>query len=469
MQLHPNSWRPVFAVSVAMLITSCSDNGGSTSRGTTVAQVVASGTDSTAESVEETLPTLLPLAADSERVDLETPTFSNPTKVDNPLFPISNLHSAVLLGNNEGHPIRIETTLMQEPKVIEVDGKAIETLESQFVSYQDGRIHEVATDWYAQGDDGAVYYLGEDVFNYEDGVVADTDGTWVAGDDAPVAMIMPADPQPGDVFRPENIPGELMEEVTIEQVDVTVDGPHGPIDGAIVAQENHTLEGVYEDKWFAPGYGEFFSGVGDSLESLGIGIPTGTLDGPVPSELDTVHDEAVAVFDAAADGDWQAAGGALDQAQAAWSAHVDNTDVPRMLGVQMDRALRALAGDGMVPAVNDRNAEGARSAALDVAMASIDLQLPYRTQEETDRTRFEVWARRLVADSERVEAVPGFMAGDVTTLEWVWPRFAHTVDSAPAGEIESLLAEVRVAADEEDVATISELAPALFDAAQSLG
>jgi hypothetical protein len=469
MQLHPNSWRPVFAVSVAMLITSCSDDGGNTSGGTTVAQVVATGTDSTAESVEETLPTLLPLAADSERVDLETPRFSNPTKVDNPLFPISNLHSAVLLGNNEGHPIRIETTLMQEPNVIEVDGKAIETVESQFVSYQDGRIHEVATDWYAQGDDGAVYYLGEDVFNYEDGVVADTDGTWVAGEDAPVAMIMPADPQPGDVFRPENIPGELMEEVTIEQVDVTVDGPHGPIDGAIVAQENHTLEGVYEDKWFAPGYGEFFSGVGDSLESLGIGIPTGALDGPVPSELDTVHDEAVAVFDAAADGDWQAAGGALDRAQAAWSAHVDNTDVPRMLGVQMDRALRALAGDGMVPAVNDRNAEGARSAALDVAMASIDLQLSYRTQEETDRTRFEVWTRRLVADTERIEAVPGFLAGDVTTLEWVWPRFAHTVDSTPAGEIESLLAELRGAADEEDVATISELAPALLDAAQSLG
>ena len=88
-------------------------------------------------------------------------------------------------------------------------------------------------------------------------------------------MIMPADPQPGDVFRPENIPGELMEEVTIKQIDVTVDGPYGPIDGAIIGQENHTLEGVYENKWFAPGYGEFFSGVGDSLESLGDRHPGG--------------------------------------------------------------------------------------------------------------------------------------------------------------------------------------------------
>jgi hypothetical protein len=452
MQLHRNSWRPVIAASAVVLITSCSDNG-----------------DTTSGSVDETLPTLLPLAPDGERVDLATPTFTNPTKIDNSLFPISNLQSAVLLGNNEGHPIRIETTLMREPKEIEVDGQTIEALESQFVSYQDGRIHEVATDWYAQGDDGAVYYLGEDVFNYEDGIVADTDGTWIAGDDAPIAMIMPGDPQPGDVFRPENIPGQLMEEVTIKEVDVTVEGPHGPIDGAIIGQENHTLEGVYEDKWFAPGFGEFFSGVGDSLEGLGIGIPTGALDGASPGELTTIHDEAVAVFDAAANGDWQAAGGALARAEAAWSAHVRNTDVPRMLGVQMDRALGELAGDAMVPAVDDRNVEGARNAALDVAMASIDLQLPYRTQEETDRTRFEVWARQLVADSERVEAVPGFTAGDVTTLEWVWQRFAPTVDRGMAGEIEGLLAELRAAADEEDVATIVELAPALLDAAPPPG
>jgi hypothetical protein len=479
-----NFWPPVAALLAVVLITSCSNDVADTG-GTAAPQVTSAATsDSTsapvtyggpaattsepANAADATLPTLLPLAPDNERVDLETPGFSNPTKIDNRLFPISNLHSAVLLGNNEGQPIRIETTLMREPKVIEVDGQTIETLESQFVAYQDGRIHEVATDWYAQGDDGAVYYLGEDVFNYEDGVVADTDGTWIAGDDAPIAMIMPADPQPGDVFRPENIAGELMEEVTIEQIDVTVDGPYGPIDGAIVGEENHTLEGVYENKWFAPGYGEFFSGVGDSLEALAIGIPTGALDGPVPAVLTALSDEAVAVFDAAADDDWQSARRALDRAQAVWSAHVHNTDVPRMLGVQMDRALRDLAGDAMVPAVNDRNAEGARNAALDVAMASIDLQIPYRTQEETDRARFQVWARQLVADSQRIETVPGFTAGDVTTLEWVWQRFAHTVDNRTADGIESLLADLRAAADEEDLTVVAELAPALLDLAQSL-
>ena len=59
---------------------------------------------------------MFPLAPDEERVDLEPPVFSDPTTIDNPLFPISNLHSVVLLGNDEGHPIRIETTLMPQPR-----------------------------------------------------------------------------------------------------------------------------------------------------------------------------------------------------------------------------------------------------------------------------------------------------------------------------------------------------------------
>ena len=89
-----------------------------------VATAVAS-TPPTSEPVEETQPTLLPLAPDGQRVDLEPPAFSEPTTIDNPLFPISDLHSAVLVGNNEGRPIRIETTLMPSTVVIEVDGDAV--------------------------------------------------------------------------------------------------------------------------------------------------------------------------------------------------------------------------------------------------------------------------------------------------------------------------------------------------------
>jgi hypothetical protein len=149
----------------------CSGDGGSNT---------ASSTTSPASSTTQ------PTAPESQRVDLAEPTFSEPTEVHNAWFPISDLHSAVILGNDEGDPLRIETTLLPEHQTVELsDGERVELLISQFVGYVDGRIHEVAIDRYAQDDVGNVWYFGEDVYNYEDGVVADTEGTWLAGKDGP--------------------------------------------------------------------------------------------------------------------------------------------------------------------------------------------------------------------------------------------------------------------------------------------
>jgi len=154
--------------------------------------------------------------------------FSNPTQITNPLFPISELASVVLLGEVDGMPFRAETTLLPETGVVVWDGEEIEVLLSQYVAYLDGEIQEVAIDRYAQADDGAVWYLGEDVYDYENGAVAVSEGTWLVGRDGPPAMIMPAAPTVGDVFRPENIPGIIFEEVQVKAVDQTVDGPTAP-------------------------------------------------------------------------------------------------------------------------------------------------------------------------------------------------------------------------------------------------
>ena len=129
------------------------------------------------------------------------------------------------------------------------------------MAYIDGRVEEVALDRYAQADDGSVWYLGEDVLDYSNtkGLIDGTAGTWLAGRDGPPEMIMPADPQVGDVHRAENIPGVAFEEVTIKRIDRTVNGPTGPVKGAMIARELHD-DGTHSDKVFAPGYGEFFSG-----------------------------------------------------------------------------------------------------------------------------------------------------------------------------------------------------------------
>jgi hypothetical protein len=233
----------------------------------------------------------LPIAPDSERVDLQPPSFSNPLEITNPLFPIGKLFRAILLGNLEGVPLRIETTLMPGTTTVNLKGQRVETHISQFVAYLGGRIHEVALDRYAQADDGAVWYLGEDVFDYEDGLVADSEGTWLAGKDGPAAMIMPAHPRVGDVWRTENICGLVFEEVTAESTDVTVQGPQGPVTGALVVQELHQ-DATLEPKTFAPGYGEFVSGGGLDLEALALAIPADALPGLPPKELEVLSSGA---------------------------------------------------------------------------------------------------------------------------------------------------------------------------------
>ena len=215
-----------------------------------------------------------PFSGDAGRVDLVAPPFTNSTSVTNPLFPISTLRSAILNGQADGRPLKIETTLLPDTRIVEWSpGQCVRTLVSQFVAFEGGRIQEVALDFYAQADDGSVWYFGEDVFNYRRGVVADTAGSWLAGKEGPAAMIMPARPQVGNVNRPENIPGLVFEEVTVKSTGVTVDGPRGPVQGAIVAGELHD-DGTREDKYFAPGYGEFRSAGGGDLEAMALAVPT---------------------------------------------------------------------------------------------------------------------------------------------------------------------------------------------------
>src|SRR3989304_670506 len=99
-------------------------------------------------------------APDSERVDLAQPSFSDPTNITNPLFPVSQQHSVLLLGTVDGKPFRSEVTLLPDTKTVEWNGRQIEALVSQYAAYLDGRIHEVALDFYAQADDGSVWYFG---------------------------------------------------------------------------------------------------------------------------------------------------------------------------------------------------------------------------------------------------------------------------------------------------------------------
>jgi hypothetical protein len=376
------------------------------------------------------------LAPDNARVDLVVPSFSHPTKVTNPLFPIGSLN-AVILGEVDGEPLKIETTLLPETKTVEWSGQRVDALQSQFCAYLKGRITEVAVDLYAQADDGSVWYLGEDVVDYANGVAATTAGTWRVGLDGPAAMIMPGHPKVGDVYRTENIPGVAFEQVTINKVGVTVNGPSGPIHGAMVGQELHQDETALEPKTFAPGHGEWFSGGGHDFEANALAVPADALAAPTPAELTTLSSSAYHVLDAARSKDWKAASATVNSMTSAWNTFRAGK-VPERLGAQMRQAL-----DALVAAVGAHNSRMAPQAALEVANASLDLQLRYRPVVAINLARFELWARQLLVDAAAKD--PAAVHGDVTTLAWIRDRLA--LNSADGNGIDDQLRYLRSVAD----------------------
>ncbi len=383
----------------------------------------------------------LPVAPDSERVDLAVPVFSNPGNVTNPLFPISSLASVVLLGESDGEPFRSETTLLPGTKRITWNGEQeVEALESQYVAYLDGRLHEVALDWYVQDDDGNVWYLGEDVFNYEDGRVAEMEGTWISCEDGPAAMIMPANPRVGDVYRPENSFGIVFEEVEVKSIGRTVPGPYGSVNGAILVEELHA-DGTYEDKTFAPGYGEFSTGAVGSgnLEVVAVAVPANALPGALPAELETLLSGANEIFDAAEAEQWKAVEASAAAMSAAWTTYRAG-GVSAMLEAQMNDALESL--DQEIPL---RDPFEVRQAAVEVARATLDFRLRHRPPTEIDLGRFDQWVRQVLLDAEGNDR--SGVRGDVSTLEWVWDRFAHTIGGTAAAAIEAELGALRAAAD----------------------
>src|SRR5215217_7708330 len=400
------------------------------------------------------IPGDIPVVPESKRVDLGVPTFSDPTNVTNPLFPVSKQDSVLMVGHVDGKPFRTEVTLLPETRIIEWRGQRIETLVSQYTAYLDGRIQEVAYDLYAQADDGSVWYFGEDVADFEDGAIVTKEGTWLVSKDGPTAMIMPADPKVGDAYRTENTPGIAFEEVTVKAVDKTLDGPLGPVKGGLLAEELH-MDGKTEGKNFAPGYGEFYTSDGSDVEALALAVPTDALPGPLPDELGDLYSGALETFDAAKSRDWNAASVTVNNMNDAWNTY-RRGKVPKKIEPRMNEALTALKA-----AVDARDAERTRQTAIGVAQWSLDLRLQYRPQTEIDLARLDLWAAQLTLDAAARKA--GSVGGDVFTIGYIRDRILNTLDGANVVRVDSEVQKLQVAVADDDLSAASDSAERLRD------
>ena len=145
---------------------------------------------------------------------------------------------------------------------------------------EDDVVVEVTNDWYAQDVLGNVWYCGEIAENFEefDGdetsepELVDIDGSWKAGrDGAEPGILLPFDPQPGDVFRQEFAQTDAEDAIEILAVDASEIAPGGACDGTCLMTRDFTpLEpDAEENKFYAPGIGlivELDPATGDRVE-----------------------------------------------------------------------------------------------------------------------------------------------------------------------------------------------------------
>ncbi len=151
---------------------------------------------------------------------------------------------------------RVEVTVLPERKVV----LGISATVVRDTVTIDGVVVEDTRDWFAQDRAGNVWYLGEAVENYEDGALADTEGSFEAGvDGALPGIAMPADPQVGDAYRQEYYPGEAEDLGEVLRLGQTTTVPAGTFSDVLVTRDWNPLEPeVIEEKHYARGVGLVF-------------------------------------------------------------------------------------------------------------------------------------------------------------------------------------------------------------------
>lgn len=124
-------------------------------------------------------------------------------------------------------------------------------------AWLNGEIQEDTLDWLAQDRQGNVWYFGELSKNYEDGVLANLDGSFEAGKDgAKPGLWMKAAPQVDDFYRQEWAPGDAEDVVQVQSVNAPDDVPLRNSKPVLMTRDfSPQSPGAEELKFYVPGVG----------------------------------------------------------------------------------------------------------------------------------------------------------------------------------------------------------------------
>lgn len=198
---------------------------------------------------------------------------------DHPYFPLEKGHRLILQGDDDGTPVVLEWEVLEETRIfeIEIDGEdvEIETAIVRETETEDGELVEISHNYFAQCQEtGSVYYFGETVDDFEDGVLVGHEGAWLAGEGENLpGVIMPGDFVPGQGYAQEIAPGVAEDRAINAAEGLTVETPAGIFNEVIHVEETNPLEPDSEPsaKFYAPGVGLL---VDDFLELTEIAAAT---------------------------------------------------------------------------------------------------------------------------------------------------------------------------------------------------
>lgn len=190
--------------------------------------------------------------------------FTDSLNIDNPYFP---LVAGTTWTYSAESADRVERTVVE----VLAETRTVAGVECRVVRdrvYLNDILIEDTYDWYAQDDDGNVWYMGEEVDNYDyddTGALIDVthEGAWEAGADpretgssAHPGFQMVAAPASGDVYHQEYYAGEAEDMGEVVAVEVPVTLANGSTYVCVQTLDTNPLDPGHEEyKYYAPGVG----------------------------------------------------------------------------------------------------------------------------------------------------------------------------------------------------------------------
>ena len=176
--------------------------------------------------------------------------FHNPTRINNPYFQLVPGTRFTYKGTNKKIPVVDIVYVSHITPTI----AGVATVEVHDQVYDSGVLIEDTVDWYAQDDQGNVWYMGELATQLPAGTHT---GSWTAGvNGAQPGYIMEATPKVGDIYCQENAPGAAQDAAQVLSVSASRSVPFGSYTGNVLQTKDYSLlEPKNENKFYEPGVG----------------------------------------------------------------------------------------------------------------------------------------------------------------------------------------------------------------------